>query len=597
MLARACSTRPGVAWSGRRSPGQQLGVGGVGPGQLARAGSRPPRSPRRTARAARAAPARRRGTRWSPSRPRPRSSLRTSWMPTSCVGVGVGVGQRLRPAPGRRSGRRHPRGGGEHGRRRPRRAGVPGVRLSAPRSPVRCAGRPPGCGTVGPAAPRAGRWSASRGLLDVVVRVGRARRLGGLDACSRPRSARSVRLGSAAVVGARRLAGTRSSGSERAQLVHRRLLDVPQPPGVPGDRRVEHVARVARVAERPRRGSGATPAPRTAPGLGRRARSRPWPPASGEDLAQLGVGVVVELDRRGEPATPARGWSARNSAIGPGYPATITTRSSRWSSMSLTSVFTASALPYWSSAQRVRLVDEQHAADGAVATTSDVFIGGLPEVAGDQLGAVHLDQVSLAQQPERPVDPGDQPRDRRLAGPGVAQEHQVPGQRRRGQPGLDAQPLDRAAARLRRISAFTRVSPTSASSSASSSSRVVRRRLGCARARSPRRPARCRGRGGRRRGSAVRPGRRRSPTLRAAAGCCRRRHVRLERRSGRSAVSEVCACRAASMSRACEDGRSARGAWHGVLVAESARDHVAAARGPDVRTGRPSAASARATSA
>ena len=44
--------------------------------------------------------------------------------------------------------------------------------------------------------------------------------------------------------------------------------------------------------------------------------------------------------------------------------------------------------------------------------------------------------------------PGDQARDRRLAGPGVAEEHEVPGQRRRGQPGLGAQALDAQELRL-----------------------------------------------------------------------------------------------------------------------------------------------------
>ena len=67
---------------------------------------------------------------------------------------------------------------------------------------------------------------------------------------------------------------------------------------------------------------------------------------------------------------------------------------------------------------------------------------GLAEVAGDQLGAVDLDQLALREQPERAVDAGDQPGDGGLAGAGVAVEDQVPGDRRRGQAGVAAQPLD-----------------------------------------------------------------------------------------------------------------------------------------------------------
>ena len=56
---------------------------------------------------------------------------------------------------------------------------------------------------------------------------------------------------------------------------------------------------------------------------------------------------------------------------------------------------------------------------------------GLAEEAGDQLGAVDLDQLALREQAERAVDAGDQPGDGGLAGAGVAVEDQVPGDRRR----------------------------------------------------------------------------------------------------------------------------------------------------------------------
>ena len=67
---------------------------------------------------------------------------------------------------------------------------------------------------------------------------------------------------------------------------------------------------------------------------------------------------------------------------------------------------------------------------------------GLAEVAGHQLRAVHLDELALAEQAEGSVDAGDQPRHGGLAGAGVADEDQVPGDGRLAQPGLGAQLLD-----------------------------------------------------------------------------------------------------------------------------------------------------------
>ncbi len=90
--------------------------------------------------------------------------------------------------------------------------------------------------------------------------------------------------------------------------------------------------------------------------------------------------------------------------------------------------------------QRVGLVDEQHALDRAGDHLGGLH-GGLAEVAGDQLGAVHLDQVPLGQHAERRVDAADQSRDGGLAGARVAGEHQVPGDRRGAQALLGAQPL------------------------------------------------------------------------------------------------------------------------------------------------------------
>jgi hypothetical protein len=60
----------------------------------------------------------------------------------------------------------------------------------------------------------------------------------------------------------------------------------------------------------------------------------------------------------------------------------------------------------------------------------------------DELGPVDLDELALRQQAERAVDAGDEPRHRRLARAGVAEEHQVPGDGRAAQAGGGAHLLD-----------------------------------------------------------------------------------------------------------------------------------------------------------
>jgi hypothetical protein len=66
-----------------------------------------------------------------------------------------------------------------------------------------------------------------------------------------------------------------------------------------------------------------------------------------QDRDELVVGVVLELDGRAEAAGQTGVLAPMKVSIGAGYPATMTTRSSRRSSISLTSVSTASR-PYWS---------------------------------------------------------------------------------------------------------------------------------------------------------------------------------------------------------------------------------------------------------
>ena len=91
--------------------------------------------------------------------------------------------------------------------------------------------------------------------------------------------------------------------------------------------------------------------------------------------------------------------------------------------------------------QAVGLVDEEHAADGGLDHLGGLH-RGLAEVAGHQLGPVDLDQLALGEQAERPVDARHQPGDGGLAGAGVADEDQVPGDRRDLEPGVLAQALD-----------------------------------------------------------------------------------------------------------------------------------------------------------
>ena len=74
--------------------------------------------------------------------------------------------------------------------------------------------------------------------------------------------------------------------------------------------------------------------------------------------------------------------------------------------------------------QRVRLVDQQHAPSGPVEHLRDLQ-RRLADVAGDQAGPVGLDQVALLDDPERPVDLGEQAGDGGLAGARVAGEDEV----------------------------------------------------------------------------------------------------------------------------------------------------------------------------
>ena len=69
--------------------------------------------------------------------------------------------------------------------------------------------------------------------------------------------------------------------------------------------------------------------------------------------------------------------------------------------------------------QAVGLVDEQHAAKGALDHLRRLG-GRLTHVARDQAGTVHLHQLALGQDAQGAVDAGHHTRNRRLAGAGIA---------------------------------------------------------------------------------------------------------------------------------------------------------------------------------
>ena len=83
--------------------------------------------------------------------------------------------------------------------------------------------------------------------------------------------------------------------------------------------------------------------------------------------------------------------------------------------------------------QRVRLVDEQHAAQGT-AERGLRLRRGMPDVLTDQGAPVDLDQMPGVEHAQRPKDLPVQPGHGGLAGAGVAGEDQVPGHRRGSRP-------------------------------------------------------------------------------------------------------------------------------------------------------------------
>ena len=74
--------------------------------------------------------------------------------------------------------------------------------------------------------------------------------------------------------------------------------------------------------------------------------------------------------------------------------------------------------------QPIGLVDEQHAIESSL----DGLVGlvrSMANVLADQACPIDLDQVTFLQQPQRTVHLAKKPSDGRLAGPRVAQKHEV----------------------------------------------------------------------------------------------------------------------------------------------------------------------------
>ncbi len=117
----------------------------------------------------------------------------------------------------------------------------------------------------------------------------------------------------------------------------------------------------------------------------------------------------------------------------------------------------------------VRLVDQQHATERRLEHGAGAR-RGLADVAGDELRAVGLDEVTLRDDAEGAVDLAEQPGDGGLAGARVAGEHEVVAGLDRRQVALGADLLDPQQAGQPAHSSFTWSSPISSSSSASSSS-------------------------------------------------------------------------------------------------------------------------------
>src|SRR6266545_1189608 len=84
----------------------------------------------------------------------------------------------------------------------------------------------------------------------------------------------------------------------------------------------------------------------------------------------------------------------------------------------------AEVLPCLGAGERVRLVDEEHAVERALHDSVGLDRGRADELA-DETGAVGFHEMAALQESHRAIHLGEQARDGRLAGSGVAEEHEV----------------------------------------------------------------------------------------------------------------------------------------------------------------------------
>ena len=172
-------------------------------------------------------------------------------------------------------------------------------------------------------------------------------------------------------------------------------VDLAEPPGVAADRRLEHVADVAGVAERSAldlRQQVAQPASSTP--ASRRTR-RPEAITS-KIVDELVVGVVGEVDRVRNRLSRPGFWRDedrhRAGVAGDDDDEVVAVV------LHLLDEGVDRLLAVLVAGQRVGLVDEEHAADGGLHDLGRLH-RGLADVAGDELGAVDLDELALESRP------------------------------------------------------------------------------------------------------------------------------------------------------------------------------------------------------
>ena len=197
----------------------------------------------------------------------------------------------------------------------------------------------------------------------------------------------------------------RSPGHQLPQLVDGGRLDLAQSPGVVSDGGLQGVAGEPSVAEAvPPWGAAerlAEPFDRLGHQFVVGTRRE-----LGQDRDELVVGVVVELDRRPEPAGQAgvRGDERRHRCrVAGDDDHEVVTAVLHLLDQGVDGLLAVLVTLGAETGQAVGLVDEQHPTRGGGDGVGRLR-RRLAEVAGDQLGAVDLDELTLREQPEGAVD-------------------------------------------------------------------------------------------------------------------------------------------------------------------------------------------------